>query len=183
MMRTIVMLGLAGLLVLPCPAQKNGSTPDKEPSAQTADAVPKKFYQLNFMVQELENERVINSRQYSMILRGGAERGSIRSGQSVPYPTRSGANAEWQQINVGVDIDCRKLEELGGQVSLSILADISSVIESHGEAGPPPALPIVRHNRWESFVLMPVKKPTILFSSDDPASKRKMQLLLTVTPI
>jgi len=118
-----------------------------------------------------------------MILRGGIERGAIRSDQSVPYPTRSGPNAEWQQVNVGVNIDCFKLEELGGQVSLSIKADISSVIESHGEAGPSPSLPIIRHNRWESAVLLAVKKPTILFSSDDPASKRKMQLLLTVTPI
>ena len=178
-----MMLGLAGLLALQCPAQKNGSTPDKAPSEQTADAAPKKFYQLNFMMRELENERIINSRQYSIILRGGAERGSIRSDQTVPYLSRSGANAEWQQINVGVNIDCRKLEELDGQISLNISADISSVIENHGEAGPPSALPIVRHNRWESTVLMPVKKPTILFSSDDPASKRKMQLQLTVTPI
>ncbi len=183
MIRTIMMLGLAGLLALQCPAQKNGSTPDKESSAQAADAVPKKFYRLNFMMQELENDRVINSRSYSMILRGGAERGAIRSDQSVPYSSKSGANTEWHQINVGVNIDCRKLEELGGQVSLSITADISSVIESHGEAGSSPSVPIIRHNRWESTVFLPVKKPTVLFSSDDPASKRKMQLLLTVTPI
>ena len=149
-----------------------------------ADAVPKKFYQLNFMMQELENERVINSRSYSMILRGGAERGAIRSDQKVPYPSRSGANSEWQQIEVGVNIDCRKLEEVGDQVSLSILAEITSVLESHGEAAPPASVrPIIRNNRWESTVLIPVKKPTVLFSSDDPASKRKMQLLLTVTPI
>ena len=177
------MLGLAGLLALQCPAQKNGTTPGKEPSTQTADAVPKKFYQLNFMVQELESERVINSRQYSMILRGGEELGSIRSGQRVPYSSKSGANTEWQQISVGVNIDCRKLEELDGQVSLRIVADISSVIEIHGEAAPPPSVPIIRNNRWESTVLIPVKKPTVLFSSDDPASKRKMQLQLTVTPI
>jgi hypothetical protein len=177
------MLGLAGLLGLQCLAQKNGSTPDKEPSTQTADKAPKKFYQLNFKVQELENERVINSRSYSMILGVGAV-GAIRSGQKVPYSSRSGANSEWQQMSVGVDIDCRKLEELGDQVSLSILADLSSVIENHGEAGLPSSVPpIIRNNRWGSTVLLPVKKPTVLFSSDDPASKRKMQLLLTVTPI
>ena len=184
MMRTITMLGLAGLLALQCPAQKNGSTPDKAPSEQTADAAAKKFYQLNFMVQELENERAINSRQYSMILRVGAERGAIRSVQQVPYSSTSGAKTEWHQIDVGVNIDCFKLEELGDQLSLRITADLSSVIESHGEAGiPSSAPPMIRHNRWESTVLLPVKKPTVLFSSDDPASKRKMQLQLTITPI
>jgi hypothetical protein len=184
MLRTMMVLGLAGLLSLKCPAQTNGSTPDKEhSSAQAAESVPKKFYQLNFMVRELENEHAINSRSYSMILRGGAERGSIRAGQKVPYSTSSGVNTQWQQINVGVDIDCRKLEELGDQVSLNILADISSVMERQGETNPSPSVPIIRNNRWESTVLLQVKQPTILFSADDPASKRKMQLLLTVTPI
>jgi hypothetical protein len=184
MLRTAMVLGLAGLLSLQCPAQKNGNTPDKEPSsAQTADAVPKKFYQLNFMVRELENERIVNSRSYSMILPAGAERGAIRSGQKVPYSYSSGVNTQWSQIDIGANIDCRKLEEVDDHVSLIILAEISSVIESHAEAGPPSSVPVIRQNRWESTVLLQVKQPTLLFSADDPASKRKMQLLLTVTPI
>jgi hypothetical protein len=185
MLRTVMMLGLAGLLTLQCPAQKNGSTPEKETSsAQAAEAVPKKFYQLNFKVQELENERVINSRSYSMILRGGAaERGAIRAGQKVPYSSSSGVSTQWQQIDIGVNIDCRKLEESGDRVSLIILAEISSVMENHGEGNPPPSVPIIRQNRWESTVLLQLKQPTVLFSSDDLGSKRKMQLLLTVTPI
>jgi hypothetical protein len=184
MLRTMMVLGLAGLLSLKCPAQSNGNTPDKQPaSVQAAEGVPKKFYQLNFVVRELENEHAVNSRSYSMILRGGAERGSIRAGQKVPYSSSSGVNTQWQQIDIGVNIDCRKLEELGDQVSLYILAEISSVVERQGEANPSFSVPIIRQNRWESTVLLQVKQPTILFSADDPGSKGKMQLLLTVTPM
>jgi hypothetical protein len=89
----------------------------------------------------------------------------------------------WQQIDVGVNIDCRKLEELGDRVGLSILAEISSVMENHEATSSSSLPPIIRNNRWESTVLLPIKQPTILFSSDDPASKRKMQLQLTVMPI
>jgi len=179
-----MMLGFAGLLSLKCPAQSDRNTPDKPPSsAQTAEGLPKNFYQLNFVVRELEDEHVINSRSYSIILRTGAERSSIRAGQKVPYSSSSGVSTQWQQIDVGVNIDCQKLEELGDQVALDIKAEISSVMESHGEASPPPSVPIIRNNRWESTVLLKVKQPTILFSADDPASKRKMQLLLTVTPL
>jgi hypothetical protein len=32
-------------------------------------------------------------------------------------------------------------------------------------------------------VIVPLKKPTVVFSSDDVASKRQMQLELTATPI
>ena len=182
MLKTMMVLGLAGLLGLECHAQKNENTPDKAASStQTTENGPKKFYELNFMVRELENERVINSRSYSMILRVGTERGVIRAGQKVPYASSTGTNAMWQQIDIGVNIDCRRLEEQGDQVSLSMQAEISSVMESQNN--PPLPVPIVRQNRWDSVVLLPVKQPTVLFSSDDPGSKRKMQLVLTATPI
>ncbi len=46
-----------------------------------------------------------------------------------------------------------------------------------------PGRPTIRQNRWTSVTIVPLKKPTLLFSSDDPMSKRQMQLELTVTPI
>ena len=185
MLKTIIVLSLASLLIPKCPAQENGNTANKNAaSTQVTENVPRKFYQLTFTIRELESEQVINSRSYSMILRAGAERGSIRSGQKVPYSSSSGVNTQWQQIDVGVNIDCRKLEELNDQISLSILAEVSSVVmENHGGANLPSSVPIIRNNRWESIALLPIKQPTILFSADDPASKRKMQLLLTITPI
>ena len=183
MLRSMIVLGLAGLIGLPCFAQSNaGASEKKLSSPPTAQSASKKFYRLNFVLQELENERVINSRSYSMTM---ADIGlsSIRAGEKVPFASTSGTNTEWQQIDVGVNIDCRKLETAGSGVSLEIKTEISSVIESHGENSPPPSQPIIRRNQWESTVVLPLKQPTVLFSSDDPASKRKMQLQLTVTPI
>jgi hypothetical protein len=182
MLRSMIALGLTGLLSVACLAQSEGSAPDKKPVSPQTENASKVFYQLNFVVQELENGRVINSRSYSMIMRD-TDQSSIRAGEKVPFSSTSGASTQWQQIDVGVNIDCRKLEARGNGVSLNIKAEISSVTDSHGENSPPASLPIVRQNQWESNVVLPVRQPTVLFSSDDPASKRKMQLQLTVTPI
>jgi hypothetical protein len=69
------------------------------------------------------------------------------------------------------------------RLALHISADISSVIEGHQESPPPGALPIIRNNQWESNVILPMKEPTVVYSSDDPASKRKMQLQITALPV
>ena len=182
MLRTTMILGLAGAMSIACLAQSTGSTPAKE-AAQTAESAPQKFYRLDFVVRELENEHVINSRSYSMIARTGYERGAIRAGANVPFNTSSTANSNWQQIHVGVNVDYHGLQEIGDRVSLNVRADVSSVVEGHGENSPPPSQPVVRDNIWESWVVLPMRQPTILFSSDDPASKRKMQLQLMVTPV
>ena len=134
-------------------------------------------------MRETENEHVINSRSYSMIMSNGMERNSMRTGEKVPFSSGSGGMTEWQQIDVGVNIDCRKLEDLGDRVALDVSAEVSSVVENQGGNSSPSPRPIIRSNRWDSRVLLAQKQPTILFSSDDPASKRKMQLQLTVTPV
>lgn len=180
MHRSMMVISLAGLMSLACLSQTSGGSPQKPSAApQAADSAARKFYQLNFVVQEIENERVINSRSYSIIMRD-SERGSIRAGEKVPFTSGTATTTQWQQINVGVDIDCRSLEDLGTGVSLYIKADISSVMDSHPENSVAATLPIIRNNQWESTVVLPLKQPTVLFSSDDPASKRKMQLQLAV---
>jgi len=183
MLRSMMVLSLAGLMSLTCLAQNDATASEKKPTAtQTSASALKTFYHLSFVVQELENERVINSRSYSMIM---SEMGqsSIRAGEKVPYSSTTGPSTQWQQIDVGVNIDCRGLQATDNGVSLNIKADISSVVESHGANSPPASPPIIRNNQWESNVVLPLKRPSVLFSSDDPASKRRMQLQLAVTPI
>ena len=182
MLRSMMVLSLAGLMSLTCLAQNDATASEKKPTATQTSAALKNFYHLSFVVQELDNERVINSRSYSMIV---SEMGqsSIRAGEKVPYSSTTAPSTQWQQIDVGVNIDCRGLKATDNGVSLNIKADISSVVESHGTNSPPASPPIIRNNQWESNVVLPLKRPSVLFSSDDPASKRRMQLQLTITPI
>ncbi len=153
------------------------------PEAPKSTPPPVHFYKLDFAVKELEGAKVINARSYSMTVAADAKgTSSIRTGSRTPIPAGQGNT---QYIDVGVNIDCRNITELHGDLSLSISADISSVPSEPGTtAGSPTTLPpTVRQNRWSSSVIVPLKKPTLVFSSDDLASKRQMQLEITATPI
>lgn len=185
MLRSMMVLCLSGVMILPCFAQNEASkSAKKSDTSQASAGTAKQFYHLNFVVQELENGQVMNSRSYSMTMDDGGQ-SSIRAGENIPFASTTGTSTEWQQIHVGINIDCRRLEVTPSGVSLQVKAEISSVIEGHEADTPraPASAPVIRQNQWESYVTLLLKQPTVLFSSDDPASKRTMQLKLTVTPV
>jgi hypothetical protein len=63
---------------------------------------------------------------------------------------------------------------------MAVVAEVTST--ASGEA-PSTLPPLIRQNKWNSTVIIPVGKATTLFSSDDLHSKRKLQLEVTATPV
>jgi hypothetical protein len=153
-----------------------------EPAKSTE---PAKFYRLDFVVKEVEGGKVLNARAYSMMTAGDArDIASMRTGTKVPVAIGTGAS--FQYIDVGVNIDCRSIKEVQRDLSLYVSAEISSLPSEPAQpitAATTGMAPAVRQNRWSSWVIVPLKRSTPIFSSDDPASKRQMQVDLTVTPI
>jgi hypothetical protein len=147
------------------------------------DAAPGKFYRLDFVVKEVEAGRILNARSYSITV---AEQGgcSIRAGSRVPTPVGGpglGSATQYSYSDVGVNIDSHHVTGVQSGLSLGVNADVSSVLQ---ESTPSPGVPpTVRQNKWQATVLVPFKKPTMIFSSDDVTGKRQMQLELTATPI
>ena len=154
-------------------------------SAQTPATVNKeapKFFHLTFVVKEVDEGRVINERSYSTILttdqRGG--RPSVRTGSKVPLPKGAG---ESSYIDLGISFDCRYVAEMGSSLMLDVTAEISSIATGAPENSSGQIGPVIRQNRWNSEAIIPVGRPTTIYSSDDLTSKRKMQIELTATPI
>jgi hypothetical protein len=141
-------------------------------------AEPANFYRLDLVVKENEAGKTINSRSYFMEISSappfGSNNSSIRTGSKVPVPGKDGA---YSYIDVGINFDCRFAKETGDQLSLNVQADINTVAE------PASNPPVIRNTRWAGNVTVPLRKPTIIFASDDALSKRQMQLELTATPI
>ena len=129
---------------------------------------------------------MLNSRAYSMMAAGDArETASMRTGTKVPVAMGS-TGTSFQYIDVGVNIDCRSIKEMQHDLSLYVSAEISSLPSEPAQPTTTAAIgaaPAVRQNRWSSWVILPLKRSTLIFSSDDLASKRQMQVELTVTPI
>jgi hypothetical protein len=163
-------------------------------SAKPQDAVktpepPAHFYHLEFVVQETGADgKPTNSRTYSgTVSTGRTDRGfSTRTGSRVPIATGAfgqgeSKNTQFQFIDVGVNIDARDARDEGDKLALSLAADVSSLAGTQNISGVNE--PVVRQNKWQASVLLPIGKPTVVFTSDVLDSKGGMQLLVTVTPV
>jgi len=147
---------------------------------------PAHYYQLTYSVQEVgETGKVTNSRTYATaIATGNGPTASIRTGDKVPVLTER-EKGEAQYIDVGVNIDSLRALEVGNKLALSVTAEISSTTRTTEPTATTEstALPIIRSNRWSATVLVPIAKPTIIFSSDNLQDKGKVQVELTATRI
>ena len=147
--------------------------------------VPDRYFRLDFVIREVgDDNKTINSRAYSVVVGSNddhpnyAANTSIRTGSKVPVYT-NGTNNFLQYQDVGVNIDCRNAHLNQNSLSLNLSAEVSSIAETPGQGG----TPVVRQNKWDSAVTLPLNKPTVLFSSDNVSSKGRLQLELTATPI
>lgn len=168
-----ILAAIAG--ISPATAQ----TPDK-PAAEAAE--PGHAYRLDFTVNEVEDGKKINSRQYSMSVRGGDEN-EVKIGARVPVEPKSG---EFQYLDVGTNIYCRIRDRkdipwLANDVMLNVRSEISNfaVPEQQGQN----MRPILRQLKIDASTIAVVGKPVVIGSVDDPNSKRQFQLELTVTKL
>jgi hypothetical protein len=168
-MRFTTSRALAGLLMMAGLCAAQSAEPVKEPA---------KFYKLDFVVKEMDGAKVLTARNYFMIVSTAKGNNSaIRTGSKVPVANNAdGTN--FSMIDIGTNVDCREVTDLGNDISLQLTAEVSSMLETESV----PRHPIIRQNRWNSNVVIPLKKPTIVFSSDDSTSKHVLQLEVTATP-
>ena len=169
----------AAKIVLLMAALSAASFAQGDEAKKPAPSPEKRFYRLDLAVKELDGGKTVNSREYFMIISTGHETNSLRTGTKVPYGSEDKRNYQY----VGVDFDCRDLGlTSGGELSMNLTADISGVTDGDLKASTA-GLPVLRTNRWSAGVVVPLGRPTVVFSSDDLASKRRMQLEITATPV
>ena len=148
--------------------------------AQTQQAKAEKprpsFYRLDFVIKEFDGGHVVNSRSYFTLVETGSNSGSfIRTGVRIPIGTPEHPDRQ----DVGVRIDCRQAREIGDELALEVTADITALPQDANSQSPL----IVRQNVWSAGVLIPIKKPSVIFSSDSTTSKSQMQVEVTATPV
>ncbi|MGA7340492.1 MAG: hypothetical protein WBE72_15330 [Terracidiphilus sp.] len=166
----------------------------KQPPGIQEPAPPEHFFRLDFLVEDLSAEgKVVNSRSYSTTISTSA-RGtmSIRSGSKIPIVTGSYSaggdakgpsslvNTQFQYEDVGADFDIRNAHEVSSQLAFDLTVALSSVA-----AATDPNLhePVIRENKWQASVLIPIGKPSNVFSSDAVDSKGSTRVLVTATSI
>ncbi len=139
-------------------------------------------YRLDFSVNEMEDGKKVNTRQYSMNSRSG-EWTELKIGTRVPV--ESGPN-QFQYLDVGTNIRCRLMDRadmtnLSGDVSLNANADLSNFAmpDQQGQR----VQPVIRQLHIEASTVATLGKTVVLGVVDDPNSKRQFQLEVTVTKL
>lgn len=137
------------------------------------DANKREFFRLDFVLKESEGGKMVNTRSFQMMaVTNENATSSIRSGDKIPVPS-VGTGGTTIYIDVGVNLDVRRLHRTGDELELDITAEASNADTSN----------IIRQTRWNSLVTIPIRKPVVIFSSEGPSAKRQLQLEITATPI
>ncbi len=137
------------------------------------------YFRLNFVLKEVENGKVVNSRSYSMLMvTGDKDRASIRASSKMPMETGPAESRSFFQV--GVNIECESARRLQNRLTIHVNADLTTLPAQQDKGAP---WSQIRQTRWNSSVVVSIGKPTVLFSSDDLGSTRTLQLELTATPV
>lgn len=197
-MKTIKALLIPCLLLLTsavATAQNPSKAQSQTASAQSQTDQPPQFFRLKFVLKQLEGKKVINSRIYTTEI--SAEPYTTHAGHYIffnpfrPSSIRAATKVHYKSgnaylpVDVGVEIDCRNTALVRGKLGMNVTADISYLAKSHAQPSQdtsiPTAPPITLHDRWSSDVLIPIGRPSILFTSDDPASTNILELDVIAT--
>lgn len=166
--------------------------PNNQSPSMHESAPPEHFYHLDFVVEDLNAEgKVVNSRSYSTATSTNSRRAiSIRSGSKIPIVTGSYGgdgkgpsslvNTQYQYEDVGANFDIRDVHEVSDKLAFDVTAVLSSVAAA---VEPNLREPIIRENKWEAVVFIPIGKQSAIFSSDSVDSKGSTRVLVTATAI
>lgn len=148
---------------------------------------PEKVYKIDFTFSELEGGKKINSRQYTVVQAERSNQPStLRVGNRVPVVTGGNNDKDsrqWQYIDLGVSLDWSLLKEENGILYMRFITEMSGALQPQQSGTNSGIAPVLRRFRQELQPAVPIGKPTIVSTVDDPNSKRTYQLEITATPL
>jgi len=185
---------VCSLLVITFGIAPKSSAQDSAKAPESAKAtLPAHYYHLDFVIEELNAEgKPTNSRTFSTSVSTDPKSWSqIRTGSKFPIPTsskssdpdakaQSSVDTLFQYVDLGVNVDVHNAHEIDRQLALDLSTEFSSVATA---TSPNVHAPVIRSNRWQASLLIPIGKPTVAFTSDSLESKGSTRVLVTATQI
>ena len=145
---------------------------------------PPRLYRVEFAIND-GSDAGGPGRLYTMFVES-AGKGLFRVGNRVPVASRPSlpgeGSAQFQYIDIGVNIDCR-VRELEGKVGLNADIDVSTI--AGRPTGPADGLqnPTIASVRMSINTTLNAGKPTLVAAVNDPVTMRKFEVSATVTGV
>jgi hypothetical protein len=181
-MRRILIVVITVLCVTAVVAQDNKPEPAKQ-QVRSDFSWARSPYRLEFVVKELDDSKVINTRSYSMMMQSSEERGrsfgEVKAGSRVPVVTTSKeGQPSTVYMDVGVNINAQLWIMPDSNLLLSANTEVSSLADA--QTGPNP---IVRQMHTNTTGEVTVGKSNQLAIVDDPISKHRFEIDVTPTKL
>jgi hypothetical protein len=165
-MKRLLLSATLLLAVLPLSAQEAAPKPP---------APPRHFYKLTYVLKEFDEGKVVNQRDFVLACSTGDRNTSrMRAGSRIPV----GPPDKFSYIDLGINLDSHLEDEPDG-LAVDVTAEISSPAAEQSASSVSPAIRQVRTN---ALAIVPLNKPTMLFTVDDPASRHRFELEVTAIP-
>lgn len=175
-MNTRLTVWLAKVLLVSLCMSFQSSRAQDTSDTKTATQEKAAAYRLDYSVNELEDGKKVNSRQYSMNLNTG-DANEVRIGTRVPVEVKQG---EMQYIDVGTRIWSR-LKERDNALLLEVRTEISNFANPDQAVRGTNSMPLLRQLQINASTVAFAGKPLVVGSVDDPGSRRQFQLEVTAT--
>ena len=148
-----------------------------QPQAQAESARPVHSYHLDFSLNELEDGKKVNSRQYSTDVSTAGSAAHIQAGTRVPFVKAEGSV---DYLDVSTRISVGHVVERDGALSIDFGCDVQSLAPAQGSG---PSAPVLRTLSMTGVATLTVGKAAVVSVADDPNSKRQFQLEVTATQL
>lgn len=175
------LLLLASLVVLLSYVALAQETRSPVPLADTSTV---ECYRLDYTIRDVQKGKVASTRTYVLVVLSNNSSVKLRSGSKVPILTggTTGPNRQFQYIDVGTDIDAKIVAGMEGKY-LYTVAEVSNVTASDQSQPDSDVPPLVRKSRAETNSPIPVGKPLLVASMDDPSLERRIEIEVLATRI
>jgi len=157
---------------------------EKPPERPERVEVAGALYRVAVSVNEIDGDKRINSRGYTVMVRplaqGQPHTGQLRVGSRVPVVTGKDA---MQYLDVGMKIDVFNARELEGLFTGTISIEMNTVVTGPSETQAVMGNPVLRDLRLNAPLVLTPGKAAIIGTVDDVNSKRTFQVEVTATKL
>jgi hypothetical protein len=181
MKKTLVILAVLGFLSLAvaqeAPKEQAKETPK---AASTGESKPLGAYKLDFVLRELVDNKLVNTRSYSLIIDDGYHSAGVKIGSRVPVTGDKGIN----YLDIGTNIRCNHITGQSPWILLDCAVEVSSFSLPEQKTNPGEnAPPVLNQMRADIPAVVREGKQTVIGVIDDPSSTKSYEIVVTATKI
>lgn len=162
-------------------AQDNAKeAPKEETKSENQAPKPLSAYKLQFVLRELQDGKIVNTREYAMVVRDNYLPADLKIGSRIPVKDEK----DFHYLDIGTSIFCGQVEGRAPYVALRCTVEISNfaLSEQKLQSGIATA-PVLNQIRANLATVVEEGKQTMVSSIDDPSSTKRYEVAVTATKV